>query len=123
MGHKTVKTRYAEISPYTTKDGSLIRELMHPGVHGCLNQSLAEAEIPQGTVTLLHRHVRTEEIYHILSGIGVMYLGNESFGLEIGDSICIRPGTPHQVRNTGAESLKILCCCSPPYSHADTELL
>ncbi len=29
-----IKTRYTEIAPYVTKDGSLIRELMHPQVHG-----------------------------------------------------------------------------------------
>ncbi len=27
-----IKTRYTEIAPYVTKDGSFIRELMHP--HG-----------------------------------------------------------------------------------------
>ncbi|MGE0084035.1 MAG: cupin domain-containing protein [Desulfococcaceae bacterium] len=123
MGPVKVKTRYAEISVYTTKDGSLIRELMHPDVHCCHNQSLAEAEIPRGTITHMHRHVRTEEIYHILSGNGIMSLGTEYFAVESGDTVCIRPGTPHRISNTGEEPLKILCCCSPPYSHEDTELL
>jgi hypothetical protein len=27
-------TRYADIPAYVTKDGSLIRELMHPALHG-----------------------------------------------------------------------------------------
>jgi mannose-6-phosphate isomerase-like protein (cupin superfamily) len=40
-----------------------------------------------------------------------------------GDTICIPPGTPHCVENTGAEALVILCACSPPYAHEDTELL
>jgi hypothetical protein len=30
-GKMIVKTAYREILPYRTKDGSLIRELMHPG--------------------------------------------------------------------------------------------
>jgi mannose-6-phosphate isomerase-like protein (cupin superfamily) len=35
----------------------------------------------------------------------------------------IPPGTPHKLRNTGAEPLKLLCCCAPPYSHEDTFML
>ena len=54
-----IKTEYSKIQPYATKDGSIIRELMHPNVH----------------------------------------------------------------ENTGTVPLKILCCCAPPYSHDDTELL
>jgi hypothetical protein len=29
-----MKSRYADIPAYVTKDGSEIRELMHPAVHG-----------------------------------------------------------------------------------------
>jgi len=38
-------TIYEEIEPYITKDGSIIRELIHPAVHGNSNQSLAEATV------------------------------------------------------------------------------
>ncbi|AKB55531.1 hypothetical protein A9239_06475 [Methanosarcina sp. A14] len=54
-------TRYEEIEPYITKDGSIIRELMHPSVHGNSNQSLAEATVPAGGKTLLHKHHLTED--------------------------------------------------------------
>ncbi|MGW8223534.1 MAG: cupin domain-containing protein, partial [Syntrophobacteria bacterium] len=40
-----LKSTYNEIHPYVTKDGAIIRELMHPEVHGNSNQSLAEATI------------------------------------------------------------------------------
>jgi hypothetical protein len=36
------------VVPYVTRDGSEIRELMHPGVHGNRAQSLAEATIGPG---------------------------------------------------------------------------
>ncbi|MBI3774396.1 MAG: hypothetical protein HY273_02380, partial [Gammaproteobacteria bacterium] len=48
-------TQYKNITPYVTKDGSLIRELMHPATHGNRNQSFAEASIPLGVTTYLHR--------------------------------------------------------------------
>lgn len=118
-----MRTRYAEVPPYTTKDGSLIRELMHPGVHGNRNQSLAEALVPPGAATRLHRHHQTEEIYHITEGIGWMTLGGEEFEVTAGDTICIPPGTPHCIRNPGDADLRLLCCCAPAYAHEDTELL
>jgi mannose-6-phosphate isomerase-like protein (cupin superfamily) len=115
--------RYADAQPYTTKDGSVIRELMHPAVHGNRNQSLAEATVAAGQRTVLHRHGRTEELYHVTSGRGRMTLGEESFGVIAGDTVCIPPGTPHCIENAGADDLVILCCCSPAYDHDDTELL
>ena len=37
---------------YTTKDGSLIRELMHPATHGNARQSPAEAIVNPGIETI-----------------------------------------------------------------------
>jgi mannose-6-phosphate isomerase-like protein (cupin superfamily) len=118
-----MRTRYDGIQASTTKDGSIIRELMHPAIHGNHNQSLAEATVPVGSTTLLHRHRQAEELYHITAGAGVMVLGDERFDVMAGDTVCIMPDTPHQITNTGAAPLKLLCCCSPAYSHGDTELL
>jgi mannose-6-phosphate isomerase-like protein (cupin superfamily) len=118
-----MRTHYRDLPPYTTRDGSTIRELMHPAVHGNRAQSLAEAEVPVGFETTLHRHRATEELYHITSGIGRMTLGSETFEVLPGDTVCIPPGMPHRIANTGVEPLRILCCCSPPYSHEDTDLL
>jgi len=118
-----MKQVYGEVRPYITKDGSTIRELMHPDVHGNKAQSLAEATVPAGTTTQLHRHALTEELYHITSGKGRMRLGDKLFIVDVGDTVCIRPGTPHCIEALGDASLKLLCCCAPAYSHGDTELL
>ena len=118
-----MRSRYADVAPFVTRDGSEIRELMHPGVHGNCTQSLAEATVPPGAATLLHRHRATEEIYHFTRGTGTMTLGAERFAVRAGDTVCIPPGTPHRLENTGSEDLVLLCACAPPYSHDDTELL
>jgi len=94
------------------KDGSVIRELAHPDVHGIggaggiggiggigpRNQSLAEATVPVGSRTRLHRHRASEELYHVLRGRGTMFLGDDSFAVGPGDSILIPPGTAHSPR-------------------------
>ena len=121
-----MKNTYAAAPAFTTKDGSTIRELMHPDVHGKLGvraQSFAEAIVEPGASTLAHRHLRSEEIYHVTAGSGTMMLGEATFTIAVGDTIVIVPGTPHNVTNTGSAPLKILCACSPPYAHEDTQLL
>ena len=118
-----MKTRLADIAPYITKDGSEIRELMHPDQHGNRSQSLAEALVPPGTRTLLHQHLTSEELYHVTAGEGLLTLGNETIKVSPGDTALIPPGTPHCIEATSVYALRILCCCCPAYSHADTELL
>ena len=116
-------THYEKIKPFITKDGSEIRELMHPEVHGNAHQSFAEATVPVSSATQKHKHIQTEEIYHITQGIGLMTLGEQQFEVVEGDTICIKPGTAHNIKNIGQLPLKILCSCTPPYSDQDTELL
>ena len=118
-----MRQTYETVTPFITKDGSEIRELMHPTVHGNKNQSFAEAIIPVGGKTLRHKHLITEELYHITQGLGLMYLGDQSFEVFPGDTICITPGTEHCIENVGSEDLVLLCCCSPAYSHDDTVLV
>jgi mannose-6-phosphate isomerase-like protein (cupin superfamily) len=120
---KVIQSQYRAVAPYVTKDGSEIRELMHPSVHGNRRQSLAEATVAPGAQTALHMHRITEEIYHFTAGCGMMRLGSETFSVATGDTIIIPPGTPHCVDNTGDGPLKILCACAPAYSHDDTFLL
>lgn len=119
----TIRSRYSDNAPYTTRDGSEIRELMHPAVHGNVNQSLAEATVEPGQRTQLHRHKLSEELYHITAGRGLMELDGKKFEVRTGDTVAIAPGAAHAVENCGEQPLVILCCCSPPYSHDDTELL
>lgn len=115
--------KYENAEPYITKDGSEIRELAHPEKDECRNQSLAEAVILPEKSTRPHKHLVTEEIYHITNGKGVMYLGNKKFNIQEKDTIVIKPNTPHFVINTGDTPLVILCSCSPAYSHEDTVII
>jgi mannose-6-phosphate isomerase-like protein (cupin superfamily) len=111
------------VEAFITKDGSEIRELAGTPTGNSLNQSLAEATVPPGGETEEHYHGVTEEIYYFTAGSGVMKLGDEETDVSPGDTVVIPAGTPHKLRNTGTEPLKLLCCCAPPYSHEDTFLV
>jgi len=112
-----------EVEPFTTKDGSEIRELLAERNSCIRSQSLAEARLSVGGKTTAHYHPRTEEIYYILAGHGSMRIGEELREVGPGDAIAIPPGAIHQIENTGSVVLKFLCCCAPGYQHEDTVLL
>jgi mannose-6-phosphate isomerase-like protein (cupin superfamily) len=111
------------VTSFITADGSEIRELLAHRNSGIRNQSLAEARLAPGQSTTPHYHPRAEEIYYILEGQGQMQVGLLARSVGPGDAIAIPPGMAHQITNTGARTLKFLCCCAPGYEHEDTVLL
>ena len=110
----------ADVTPFITKDGSEIRELLSPRNSIIRHQSLAEARLPVGGSTQEHYHARTEEIYYITSGTARIRIQGETRVIRAGDAIAIPPGARHKLWNTGTQPLTLLCCCAPAYEHADT---
>ena len=110
------------VEPFITKDGSEIRELLGRRNSCIRNQTLAEARLPRGGATAGHHHVKTEEIYYLLEGQGLMQIGDETRPVAAGDAVAIPPGAFHRITNTGDTVLKFLCSCAPGYEHDDTVL-
>jgi mannose-6-phosphate isomerase-like protein (cupin superfamily) len=104
----------ADAEPFTTKDGSTIRELMHAA-----NQSLAEATLAAGQATGRHYHALSEELYSFLEGGGRLEIDGEERDVAAGDTVLIPPGARHTI-TAGPEGARFLCCCAPAYSHEDT---
>ena len=105
---------YTDAEPFTTKDGSTIRELMHTP-----NQSLAEATLAPGQATERHYHALSEELYSFLEGGGRLEIDGEVRDVAAGDTVLIPPGARHTI-TAGPEGTRFLCCCAPAYSHEDT---
>jgi quercetin dioxygenase-like cupin family protein len=101
-------------APFTTKDGSTIRELHHTPA-----QSLAEARLDPGQATQRHYHAQTEEIYLLTQGGGRLEVDGESSDVRAGDAALIPPGAWHELV-AGPDGARLLCMCAPPYSHDDT---
>ena len=66
-----------DLEPFTTLDGSTIREIAGPAWTPARNQSLAEATVPVGGRTVAHYHRVTEELYFFTAGRGRTTLGDE----------------------------------------------
>ena len=109
-----IRNRDRDATPFTTKDGSTIREYLHTGV-----QSLAEASLAPGQASRRHHHARSEEIYLIVGGGGALEVDGEVRSVEPGDAILIPPGAWHQL-TASAAGATLLCCCVPPYADDDT---
>ena len=116
-------SKLEDLEPFTTLDGSTIREIAGPAWTPARNQSLAEATVPVGARTAAHYHRVTEELYFFTAGSGRMTLGDEEREVAPGDCVVIPPGQVHGLVNTGDEPLVLLCCCAPAYSHEDTVLV
>ena len=107
-------------TPFITKDGSEIRELLAYRNSNIRNQSLAECRLPEGGTTQEHYHGKTEEIYFILQGTGQIRIEGEVRAVKPGDAIALPPGQRHKLWNLGKGEMRLLCCCAPCYEHADT---
>jgi len=111
-----------QVPVFVTKDGSEIRELLAYRNSVIRQQSLAEARLQPGASTREHYHQRTEEIYYITHGTGRIRIEDAVREVKPGDAIPIPPRQRHKLWNTGAGTLRLLCCCAPAYEDADTVL-
>lgn len=102
-----------------TPHGSEIRPLMDRTTSPVTQCSLAEETLPPGKSVTPHHHQVLEEIYYILSGSGVMTIGDESQAVSAGDAIYIPKHHQHTLTNTGDEDMTILLVCGPAFYFED----
>ena len=98
-----------------TPHGSEIRPLIDRTTAPITQCSLAEETLPPGRSVTPHHHEVMEEVYYILSGHGIMRIGEEEQAVGAGDAIYIPRQMRHTLTNTGAEAMKILLVCGPAF--------
>lgn len=109
-----LRNRDRDATPFVTKDGSTVREYLHTA-----RQSVAEASLEPARSTQRHYHALSEEIYLIVAGGGALEVDGEMRAVGTGDAILIPPGAWHEL-TAGPDGVRLLCCCVPAYSDADT---
>ncbi len=62
---------------------------------------------PTGTTTG-HAHDEREEVYFVISGEGIMVIGEEQFPIKAGDGLYVPPGKYHTTIQTGNQPLVVL---------------
>jgi mannose-6-phosphate isomerase-like protein (cupin superfamily) len=51
---------------------------------------------------------KEDEVYYILSGMGVMQMNGKEFPVAAGDAILTRPGSSHGLKQTGKDDLVLM---------------
>lgn len=103
-------------------DNTLLREVLHPTVHGVsLGYSLAHATLAPGERSLSHR-LRGSEVYYLLQGTGRMYVDGESSDVRAGQIVYVPPGATQFINNTGNDELAFLCIVEPAWQPEDEEV-
>lgn len=82
--------------------------------------SIAHVIMKPKNISLTHKHKKFTEIYYILSGNGLVGVGNFKAKIQKGDAIYVPKKEIHALKNTNDKILlKILAISSPPYSDND----
>lgn len=104
-------------------DKTLLRELLHPDkAELMINYSLAHAMIKPGQSSLPHK-LKTSEVYYIIEGHGIMYIGNESANVWPGQVLYVPPNSIQYIQNTSNSYLKFLCIVEPAWRPEDEIIL
>ena len=107
--------RSATAHPFVAGDGSLLREILHPGKEPVdIRFSLAHATVRPAQRTFPHI-LDCAEVYYVLSGTGVMHIGSETQTVARGDTVYIPAGHCQSIENNGQEDLSFLCIVDPAW--------
>jgi mannose-6-phosphate isomerase-like protein (cupin superfamily) len=102
-----------------TAHGSELRPLIDRTTSNITQCSLAEEILPPGHAVTPHHHREIEEIYYIVSGRGLMTVGDETREVEAGDAVYVPRGHRHTLENTGAQPITLLVACGPAFFYED----
>jgi len=113
----------SELSEYFFEsEGCYISELSNSEVDPEL--SIAQARVEPGVTTSWHRLKSTTERYCILSGVGIVEVGDAAQReVSTGDVVLIPPLQRQRITNIGKEDLIFLAICTPRFEECNYELV
>jgi len=97
-----------------------VLELLNQDNSNCELMSIATILLDPGKSSTLHYHKKMEEIYYIVEGKAEIRIEDEVQNMHSGYAILIPIGALHQIKNTGANTLKFISIDSPPFIEDDT---
>ncbi len=105
---------------FYTEEKCYINELSNSDADPSL--SIAQAKVKPRVTTNWHRLKNTAERYYILSGTGLVEIGDNAPELiSQGDVVLIPPMCRQRITNTGEEDLLFLAICTPRFTPEEYE--
>lgn len=84
--------------------------------------TVIQERMAPGTSEMLHFHVKSQQVFYILSGEAKFRLNGTIVNLKANEAIHVSPGTKHKISNESNTDLEFLVISEPP-SHGDRENL
>lgn len=104
---------------FISQDNAIVQEIVSHRNSSVKNQSLAKVTIEPGKTIFEHYHKKTEELYHIIQGEGIMVIEDEKQKVGEGETVIILPGQKHKIANRRDSDLVMLVMCAPGYEDVD----
>ena len=101
-------------APRYQRDGITSWLLVAESTAGARHLTTSLVEMSPGGRQHLHRHA-TEQSYFIISGEGLMQVGEQTERVQPGDTVFIHSDTVHGLINDGSVVLMYLSAGSPPF--------
>jgi len=112
MNSRTINVKDAT---FRNLEGRRMFMLITPETIKSENISMVLIKVDQGqTVRPCHSHPTSEEIIYIIKGQGEAWIDGEIFAFNEGSAIIFPMGSKHMIRNSGENSLEVICVFSPP---------
>lgn len=80
---------------------------------------VVEQVVPPGAGGRPHQHERSREFFYVLAGEATIALGPREVRVPVGSGVEVPAGTRHQVRNDGADELRLLAVSAPRVVDSD----
>ncbi len=77
--------------------------------------SYVRARVEPGQTTRWHKLTNTVERYTILSGVGLVEVGDQARVVTAYDSVYIPASTRQRITNTGQQDLVFIAACTPRF--------
>ncbi len=104
-----------EDAPVRKALGGTLKTIFTPENVGAKNFRFSVGYFDPNEGLQVHIHPESEEVYYVVSGKGIVYLGKDrkQISIEPGMSLYVDAGTPHGITNTGKEKLIVAFFVAP----------
>ena len=108
-------------APALTRNDGLVSHILH-SQHEVSETDLTITwvDVEPGARQVRHEH-NPEQVYVILSGTGIMTVGDDERTVAAGDLVHIPSNTEHSLENTGDRPLEYVSAATPSFPAAEVD--